>query len=703
MQATDLLMGLLSKTTAATTDLFSLKAEPQGNTSSLFKDAFSSAMKRTSRNDCSAVKAQSDRAKQSEGVAPKDGAQRTRDKAESQKVGTSEKDADRKRAETSESKGTDETRKSHKTSESGASDRKEAVDDKTNDGEVAAAAQFAQKQDEANRKLEALIDKLEAEAAKGEDAADEKMLGIIMQMLALMLSGMEDAGKFGEEQPAQLTIELDPDSKLYKMLSMLMNGQNALDSDALKDVKVLLKLTDDQGLLIPLTELVKGGDGDNTGEGIRFSLEPASGDGESAALNLEITAEDLKSAQLVNIDRMQLEKTDMVMTVPLEQLATASGSDSIEALSASIENGDDDKLLKLLDSLGLSKEELARLIASQKDRQSGKLRLAVAMKPEQGAEDVAKARIQALPSDPQFLQSDEYMKSLEAEALVKQIVKGGSERRDLFDRLQTLLNGRGGGDNNGLDSLLIKKVSATTFVQDWLQNFSDQAKQETSTKNAKVFSESPVGDSLNGKGDAQQGTGRIAFLGRNGQPQSTVSRLFQSQSAQPRYSTPGQNVHESVMNQIVQRISFSSLSSANGELRVFLKPGNLGDVHLKIRVEQDTVLAKITASSHEVKAIIESNLGQLKQSLQDQGVKVSQFEVTVDTGGNGHEAHNGAEDTAGDGYNPVYAIGMDSYGGENGMEPVPGGAEPAYIGAEGFTYGRSGGELNAQARVSYLA
>lgn len=709
MQATDLLLGLLSSKTGQNTDVFSLKAEPQGNTSSLFRDTFDSAVRRTSRSDFAAARQNAhNETRQSEASAPKEEARETRDTSESRKAGVSEKESGRKRAETGQQDRAAETRKESKASEAAAADRKdaEAVNEKAEDGKAAEAAKFAEKQDEANRKLEALIEKLEDEAAKG-DAADGELLAMIMQILALLLAGMEESGNGGldDEKLAQLTLELDPDSELYQLLAMMLEGNKALDAEALEEVKVLLKLSDGKGLVIPLSELVKG---DGETEGLKFTLEPASGDGESAKLNIALTAEDLKAAQLVNLEQLQMEKTDIVLTVPLEQLAAASGSGSIEALLANIENGnaDESKLLKLLESLGLSKEELAKLTASQKEQQAqqaeqAKLRIAVPLKTEQGAIDAAKVKIQALTSDSMYLQSDQYMKSLEAEALAKEIAKGGAERRDLFERLQMLLSPRG-SENGGIDSLAVKKVSATAFVQNWLQNFSDGAKQENGELGAKAFKAEVSAETFTVKGEAQQGSERISFLGREMHAQRTASQLFQSQSATPRFSTPGQNVHESVMNQIVQRISYNPLGSG-GEIKVFLKPGNLGDVHIKIRTDQDTIIARITANSHEVKAIIESNLGQLKQSLEEQGVKVGQFDVTVDTGDSEQQAQNGAEDTAGDGYYPGYAEGTEAIDGEDGSGLEPGEAGLEYSGAEGYTYGRYGGQLNGDAQVSYLA
>ena len=62
------------------------------------------------------------------------------------------------------------------------------------------------------------------------------------------------------------------------------------------------------------------------------------------------------------------------------------------------------------------------------------------------------------------------------------------------------------------------------------------------------------------------------------------------------------------------------------------------------------MVAKFVAQSNEVKAIIESNLGQLKDALAQAGIKVGRFEVSVNTGaqhqGNPEAGHGNGGYTA---------------------------------------------------------
>ncbi len=83
-----------------------------------------------------------------------------------------------------------------------------------------------------------------------------------------------------------------------------------------------------------------------------------------------------------------------------------------------------------------------------------------------------------------------------------------------------------------------------------------------------------------------------------------------------------------VLNQIVDRAVFK-LSNGQSEVRIDLKPDFLGPVRLQIVTESHQVSLRILAESHAVKGIIEGNLGQLKNDLQTQGLKVDEIDVSV--------------------------------------------------------------------------
>ena len=88
-----------------------------------------------------------------------------------------------------------------------------------------------------------------------------------------------------------------------------------------------------------------------------------------------------------------------------------------------------------------------------------------------------------------------------------------------------------------------------------------------------------------------------------------------------------------VFNQILEAVKGQIRLSEHGTAMVVkLQPEQLGNVELKLNIHKGAVLAEIKVENEIVKATIESNLDNLKQSLSDKGYEVSQINVQVDSG-----------------------------------------------------------------------
>jgi flagellar hook-length control protein FliK len=99
------------------------------------------------------------------------------------------------------------------------------------------------------------------------------------------------------------------------------------------------------------------------------------------------------------------------------------------------------------------------------------------------------------------------------------------------------------------------------------------------------------------------------------------------------------------IEQLAERIQVQ-VRDGKGEIRIQLKPDSLG--HLEIRAESTVngVVARIMAESGTVKNYLESNIHQLQQSMQDQGLRIDRIQVSVqDNSGSqsfsGHAAESG--------------------------------------------------------------
>lgn len=93
-----------------------------------------------------------------------------------------------------------------------------------------------------------------------------------------------------------------------------------------------------------------------------------------------------------------------------------------------------------------------------------------------------------------------------------------------------------------------------------------------------------------------------------------------------------------VMEQIISQVR--TVSAENfAELRMTLRPEHLGDVSLRVTVQNGIVMAMFVAESQRVKEIIEQNFNVLRDALEEQGIEVAELFVSV----SGGEAESQAE------------------------------------------------------------
>lgn len=83
-----------------------------------------------------------------------------------------------------------------------------------------------------------------------------------------------------------------------------------------------------------------------------------------------------------------------------------------------------------------------------------------------------------------------------------------------------------------------------------------------------------------------------------------------------------------VIAQIMEKLKVSVKPDLS-EVKILLRPEQLGEVSLKIATQNGIVTAQFIAESQKVKEIIESNFNQLRDMLSEQGVDVGALEVNV--------------------------------------------------------------------------
>ena len=93
----------------------------------------------------------------------------------------------------------------------------------------------------------------------------------------------------------------------------------------------------------------------------------------------------------------------------------------------------------------------------------------------------------------------------------------------------------------------------------------------------------------------------------------------------PVYTQPEAN---QIMDQIVGYMKFN-IKPETQEMEMQLHPASLGTVHVQIAAKDGAITAQFAAQNETVKAVLETQMIQLKEQFEEQGIKVEAVEVTV--------------------------------------------------------------------------
>jgi flagellar hook-length control protein FliK len=93
-----------------------------------------------------------------------------------------------------------------------------------------------------------------------------------------------------------------------------------------------------------------------------------------------------------------------------------------------------------------------------------------------------------------------------------------------------------------------------------------------------------------------------------------------------------------IINQVIKKADIF-VQGSHQEMVMKLEPESLGKINLKIIVENGLITAKFVAESQQVKEVLESSFNQLKDALQEKGISVQGFSVSV--GQQGAEFNSG--------------------------------------------------------------
>mgnify|MGYP002509914317 FL=1 len=150
------------------------------------------------------------------------------------------------------------------------------------------------------------------------------------------------------------------------------------------------------------------------------------------------------------------------------------------------------------------------------------------------------------------------------------------------------------------------------------EQVTDTAKPETTPVLKK---EDMAGSGHKGEENAAGNSAGNAFL------QNLTGQLeeVEAPAERPVYAQPETN---QIMDQIVEYMKFN-LKPEMQEMEMQLHPASLGTVHVQIAAKDGVITAQFAAQNETVKAVLETQMIQLKEQFEEQGIKVEAVEVTV--------------------------------------------------------------------------
>jgi len=110
----------------------------------------------------------------------------------------------------------------------------------------------------------------------------------------------------------------------------------------------------------------------------------------------------------------------------------------------------------------------------------------------------------------------------------------------------------------------------------------------------------------------------------------------------------GSNVPEGrVVQQTIDHLTLHARGESSN-VTVKLHPEELGELQLRMVMEGDQLKVHLQAQSQQVQEVLERNFPRLRDALQDQGITVDDFQVSVDSGERGDQQSSGQHEFVSD-------------------------------------------------------
>jgi len=110
-------------------------------------------------------------------------------------------------------------------------------------------------------------------------------------------------------------------------------------------------------------------------------------------------------------------------------------------------------------------------------------------------------------------------------------------------------------------------------------------------------------------------------------------------------ATPRQTAEQTDIKEVENKVRYM-ISNRKDELIMKLAPEHLGKLEIRLKKENDKMVGKFKVDNQEAKRILESQISQLQQSLEDQGIHVEEFIILMNESGNSSQSFSLNEESS---------------------------------------------------------
>lgn len=196
-------------------------------------------------------------------------------------------------------------------------------------------------------------------------------------------------------------------------------------------------------------------------------------------------------------------------------------------------------------------------------------------------------------------------------------------------------------DDSGLSGNSIVVVEKEAIVQSKVPEQNEAQKQGADTTNAEVMNETDATNEKpleadvhysNSQNKNEQNThsesGQTFLQGLVEQAAKVAENVMQDTTEVPFTSLVETQDTETIMRQMMDYMKLH-VSQNVTEMEMQLQPASLGSVNLQIASQNGSITAHFTVQNEGVKEALESQIIQLKENLDERGIKVDSVEVTI--------------------------------------------------------------------------